>query len=140
MIRVIIFGGHCYGERVNYSLDDEQYEVIAYADNNNKLWGKNQNGVRIIAPMDIVNEKFDYIVIAYGMYEKEIRKQLVEELNIDNDKIVVFQPEYDQIKWQESRIAMLKRCIDILKERKIEGNMAELGVYKGEFAKLISVC
>lgn len=39
MMKVIIFGGNCYGEKVKYLLDDEQYEVVAYVDNNERYWG-----------------------------------------------------------------------------------------------------
>lgn len=33
---------------------------------------------------------------------------------------------------------MLRNCLKLLKERNIQGNVAELGVYKGEFAKLLN--
>ena len=42
------------------------------------------------------------------------------------------------IKWEEERIVMLRKCISLMKERNIQGDMAEVGVYTGEFCKLFN--
>lgn len=42
------------------------------------------------------------------------------------------------IKWEDERVVMLRKCISMLKERNIPGDMAEVGVYTGEFSKLFN--
>ncbi|MEG1457927.1 MAG: TylF/MycF/NovP-related O-methyltransferase [Acetivibrio sp.] len=138
MKKIIIFGANCYGEKVFYSLDDKEYDILYYVDNNKEKWGMIQNHIKIMNPTCLREVGFDYVIIAYGVYEDEIRKQLIEDLDILQEKILTFQPEYLDIKWQEDRISMLRKCIAVIKERNIRGNMAEVGVYQGEFAKYLN--
>lgn len=46
--------------------------------------------------------------------------------------------EMNGIHWEEERIVMLRKCIAMMKERDIRGDMAEVGVYTGEFSKLFN--
>nr|MBP3723991.1 class I SAM-dependent methyltransferase [Campylobacter sp.] len=129
--KIIIFGASGYGLKVAYSLGFN-CQIIAFADNNphykEKLWG----GVKVILPSEINNYNFDFIVISVSVYDKQIREQLLN-LNIPNKKIITFMPNKHLI-WLDERYAMAKNCIAQIKERKISGNVAELGVYKGDFA------
>lgn len=139
MKKVIIFGARGYGEYVQLSLDDMYYEVVAITDNNSKMIElEMMNGVHMILPSEIKNEEYDYVIIAYGMHEEDIRKQLVEEIHVDDSKIVTFKQEFADIKWLDLRVAMLRKCIQVIKERNVAGNMAELGVYRGDFAKYMN--
>ena len=42
--RVVVYCATGYGARVALSLDDEQYEVLAFADSNQECWGMQQGG------------------------------------------------------------------------------------------------
>lgn len=139
MKKVIIFGARGYGENVMYSLDDKLYEIVAITDNNPRIVElQMMHGVKIITPSEIKNEIFDYVIIAYSMHEVEIRKQLTDEFKIDSKKIVVYKKEFEDVKWLDIRVATLRKCLEILKERRIKGSMAELGVYQGDFAQYIN--
>ena len=66
---------------------------------------------------------------------KNLTKEILEGGGIKDSQIILYKPNSKEIQWEEPRIAMLRRCIEEIKENKINGNLAELGVYKGEFSK-----
>lgn len=136
--KVIIFCANGLGELVYNSLDDENIEVIAFADNDTDKWGKYwAGGVKIVSPNQISGMEYDYIVIAYAIYANAIRRQLLD-LGIVDEKIVIFQDGYKEIEWHDSRIALMRKCVDIIDERKLKGNIAEVGVFRGDFARLLN--
>ncbi len=137
MIKVIIFCAAGIGKRVNDFLDEREYEILAFADNSKEWQGKEYFGKKVIAPKEITDYNFDYIIIANGRYEKVLTEQL-NEMKIDNNKIMTFLPNYKGIIWKDSRWAMIKNCVHQIKERKIKGNIAELGVYRGDTASYLN--
>lgn len=136
-MKVVIFCANGLGELVLDSLDDSEVEVAAFADNNERLWGGTYAGVRVIPPAGLKALEFDLIIIAYAEYAKEIRGQL-EGLGIPEKKTIVFQENKRGITWYENRVAFMRRCAAILEERKVGGNIAEVGVYRGEFSRLLN--
>lgn len=137
MKRVIIFCTNGLGELVFHSLDDENVNVIAFSDNDRTKWGKAWGGVPIVPPEKITELEYDYIIIAYASYANEIRSQLLG-MGVSEEKIILFQENYDGIEWFESRIALMRKCADIITERGLKGNLAEVGVFRGDFSRLIS--
>lgn len=91
-----------------------------------------------MAPSEIKQVDFDLIIIAISEYEEEIRSELINKYSVDSDKIVTYLPQVHNIKWEDERIVMLRKCISIMKERNVLGDMAEVGVYRGDFAKLFN--
>lgn len=139
MIRTLIYCASGAAERVAYSLDDTVYQVVALIDSNPEAWGKSLYGLgEVIAPSEIKQLDFDLIVIGISEYEEEIRNELIHKYGVDKDKIATYLPQVHNIKWEEERIVMLRKCISMLKERNVPGNMAEVGVYTGEFSKLFN--
>lgn len=137
MKKIIIFGASGYGKKVLYSLDDKEYKAIAFIDNRTELQGEKFNGIIIESPTEISKYSYDYIIISKAVYDQEMRKQLLE-LGVEEKKIITFQPNYSQIRWQETRYAMLRICTEQIIAKKVSGNMAELGVYKGDFAQYLN--
>lgn len=136
MIKTLIYCASGYCEKVAYSLDDTVYQVVGLVDRNPELWGKTLHGLgKVIAPSEIKQFDFDLIIIAVSKYEEEIRNGLVNKYGVDEDRIVTYCPQVHNIKWKEERIVMLRKCISMIKERNVPGDMAEVGVYQGEFAK-----
>jgi O-methyltransferase len=137
--KVVIYCASGYGERVLYSLDDEKFEVVGFIDSNPEIWGKNLwGGVQVFSPDKINELEFDLLVISLSIYADQIKKMLVEEKRIPGEKIVVYEPLENGIIWEEERIIELRKCIGMLKERNVSGNMAEVGVYRGDFSKLFN--
>lgn len=81
MQKCIIFGAGILGKRILRKLK-EIYEVVAYADNNEKLWGAEVNGLRIISP-SMLKEWSDIHVVICSDYYKQIAAQL-REMEIPN--------------------------------------------------------
>ncbi|MGN0739648.1 MAG: TylF/MycF/NovP-related O-methyltransferase [Treponema sp.] len=61
----------------------------------------------------------------------------LEGLGVPKEKITVFCPN-DKVTWLDERYAMAKACIRYIRENKIKGSIAELGVYKGAFSSFLS--
>lgn len=131
--KVIIFGCSGLGKLVQYSLDNNKYEVTGYIDNCEEIWGKDISGIKVISPYDIKNYAFDYIIISLSEYENEMRNQL-HSIGVADEKIITFMPNKNEVIWQEPRYAMMKNCAEQIIARNIQGSVAELGVYQGEFA------
>ena len=138
MNKVLIYCASGYAERVTYSLDEEKYQVIGYVDSNSETWGKELYGGVVYSPKQLSELTFDLIIISIAYYAEEIKKKLIEEYKIEERKIVIYQPIDKGIEWVDERVVMLRKCVSMLKERKIPGNMAEVGVYTGEFSKLLN--
>lgn len=85
--KCMIFGCGQIGTIAYYKLK-ESFDIIAYIDNNQALWGTKKYGVAVIAPNEInaykVNDEFE-IIIAIGVYREVIRQ--LEQYNI-NDAVV----------------------------------------------------
>jgi len=133
--KILIFCASGYGIKVAYHLDFD-CELVAFVDNNplyNGNWG---GGKKCITPSEIKNYDYDLIVIAIADYEAEITAQLLS-LGVSQEKIVTFCPN-NKVRWLDERYAAARACIRYIKERNIAGNIAELGVYKGEFSAFLS--
>lgn len=142
MKNVIIYCAYGYGDRVTCLLDHDKYRVIGYVDDKDEIQGERifggGNVGTVYAPDQLVRLEFDYIIISMVEYSSSIKKKLVENYNVDENKIIVFSLFDKKISCVDERVAMLKKCIAMLKERNIHGNMAELGVYTGEFSRLFN--
>lgn len=60
--------------------------IIGFIDNSKEKWGKQFNGYNVYSPGEIADVDFDYICIWVLQWE-EIRKQIVENLKIPENKI-----------------------------------------------------
>ena len=138
MIKTLVYCASGYGERVMYSLDDEKYDIIGLVDSNPETWGRALYGKEVLSPSKISEIDFDLIIIGISEYAEEITQDLIDKYGVDEDKIATYQPQVHGIQWEEERIVMLRKCISLMKERNVEGDMAEVGVYTGEFCKLFN--
>jgi O-methyltransferase len=125
---------------VTYLLDEEEYEVIGYIDDNPEAWGKHMygRGGVVYSPDEIGNLEADFYIISMAVFAEKIKKKLIEKYGVDENKIIVFQPTVHGVEYRDERIAALNSCVAMLRERNIRGNIAEVGVYKGAFAKLLN--
>ena len=79
--------------------------------------------------------EFDYVIIIQHHYENMMNNLL--NLGVNRKKIIVWK-KVEKIEKIDQRIAYLHMCADLIKERNIRGSCAEVGVYKGDFAKYIN--
>jgi O-methyltransferase len=113
-------------------------EIIAFADNDINLQNKMFFGKKIIAPKDISSFEYDQIIISTMKitFIKSIVEQLTKEYNIPLKKINT-EFVFSTVFW-EARFIALNNVAQIIAENKTRGEVAELGVFQGEFARRIN--
>ena len=85
----------------------DEVEILGFLDNNSAKWGSKIDKYNIYSVNELQNIEYDYICI-WSSYKSEIRKQLIETLNIEKNKIKEIFIEY-----LESVITKYKYTIDI---------------------------
>ena len=133
MKKVICFGA---GEGAKRFFDKitEEYEVIAFADNQKSKQGEMLLGRKIISPEKIKDYQFDYILITSSLGIYSMPKQLAD-MGIDESKIII-SPNF---KYQvESRIEWLRSLAELQANIDKNVEVAEAGVFQGDFAKYIN--
>lgn len=91
--KVILFGAG--GAGISFINNNTEYEVIAFTDNNQKVWGSSLMNIPVIKPTEIEQHSFDYIVVT-STWADSIQEQLVNVLNIPSNKVLV--PSKSEIK------------------------------------------
>lgn len=131
---VIIFGAAGTGQKIYKKIKDTA-NVIAFAENNSSLWGKQIDGIPIISPKEILTADYDSIYIGSMAGLESITNQLIE-MGIPRNCIAKDLP-FVQI---TSRILFLERFAEMVYEKKLAGAVAEAGVFRGDYAKEINRC
>lgn len=85
---VIIFGSGKIGKSI-YQKIEQYFNILCFLDNNSVQYIKIEH-LNVEPPENIINFKFDLIIIASEKYKEEIREQLTETINIQDDKIIYF--------------------------------------------------
>jgi len=144
--KTIIFGagemGHKYYKSVCSTHEWEWISVIAFVDNNPKVIGSHIENIPVLSPTDIANTNFDKIIISTR--NDAIISDIIEQLKligVSNEKIDVLEYSgrlYNRI--VHSREIWLKDFANYVYRNNISGNVAECGVYRGEFARCINEC
>ncbi|WP_126428713.1 TylF/MycF/NovP-related O-methyltransferase [Brevibacillus marinus] len=129
---VILFGAGDGGLSASYHLV-QQFEIIAFVDNDPRKHGKELLSKPIIPPAELKNYEYDFIIIS-SIHGDSIYKQLTQELHVSPDKII----DYYKGLIFDTRVAALRQVADEIYDHHIPGSVAELGVYKGDFAKYIN--
>lgn len=89
MYKIILFGASSGSDKVIKMLDFNKCVVIAYIDNDKDKQFSKKNNVDILAPKDILNMDYDYIILTNQHY-KEMKKQLIC-MNV-NEKSIIEKP------------------------------------------------
>jgi O-methyltransferase len=134
--KIIIFGAGGGGRDITNEINEKKfpYEIIAYTDNDPKLHGTKLFGKPIIKPNEITTFQFDQVIIA-AMDDYNITNQLIDygiSKDIMNTTLLA------GLNRNKARITALRSAVEIIKENRVKGSVAELGVFQGEFAKHIN--
>lgn len=137
MKQVIIFGTGSTGERIFHMISkNEEKKVIAFLDNDTVKWGTKLFQIPIIGNAKAVKGMdYDEIIIASlpGLYQ--IKEELLQE-GIASGKV---NSSYIEVQVQ-ARIHFLENYASLVLPPNRAFNVAEGGVFQGEFAKEISRC
>lgn len=97
MDRIVCFGAGAHAHYLWNQISELPFSIdqhIAFSDNNRELWGKTFNNIKIVSPFELEQDMADSFVIT-STYETEIRKQLINEIGIPENKIYSFE-EYER--------------------------------------------
>lgn len=84
---VIVFGlGEIFNVLKTYLY--ENYNIVAFADNDTEKQGTLLDNIEIVSPKDIFTYKFDKIIVTVTGYQKHVIKQLLD-LGVDKDDIIL---------------------------------------------------
>lgn len=133
MEKAVMLGAGETGKRI-YSLAKKEYNIIGVVDNDSNKWGKEYLGMTVKSVPEIENMEFDCVVIGnlVGVADNKIQ---LREMGIKEENIISKYVESSV--W--ARIGFMKSVAQMCYEKKLEGAIAEVGVYQGEFAKMMNV-
>lgn len=128
--KIVIFGaggtGRAFYEKIK---GDNEVKVVSFVDNfkTGELFG-----IPIVHPKDLKSMDFDYIYLE-TVAVSEVLEDL-SRLGVDENKIVRSVVTYKS----NAREEFLERFAEEIYRKGIKGNVAEAGVFRGGFAKLIN--
>lgn len=129
MQTIILIGAGQMGRAAFRLVNQEYYTMTAFADNSAALQGKTLCGLPILSVKDAVAQKPDGMLIAVAGQERteQLRAQL-RELGYSGQVQILA----DYARALDIRNAVFELLADRIE--KLDGDLAELGVYRGEFA------
>ncbi|WP_419725755.1 TylF/MycF/NovP-related O-methyltransferase [Terrisporobacter petrolearius] len=134
MSKIMIFGAGQAGNMISNWINGD-FELLGFIDNNPDLCGKHIHNKRIYSAKESVKFMPDIIVIA--VLKKEAAEEIQLQLKLLDYKGMVF--DINEFKhYIDIRLASLRLIASEINEQKLEGEVAELGVYKGKFASEIN--
>lgn len=135
MDRIVIFGAGGHGRRYADEVrDDGGKSVIAFLDNSRAKQGTKIDGIDVLAASEIHGLNYTVVVVTPG-FEDDIVAQL-KGLGVDEAKISVMKNEHNSL--LHTRNIWLLDFAKLVYARGINGNVAEAGVFRGDFAKQIN--
>jgi O-methyltransferase len=109
--------------------------AVAFADRAEELWGTEYFGLPIIPPSEIANTDYDKIVVA-GLAVESILVDLIGKYGVPPEQIIS----------EPARLPLFMRdkfactVAPMIYARNTQGSVAECGVFKGDFSKVINAC
>ena len=132
-MKTIIYGSTDTGRRI-YDEVKSSTDVICFVDDNPAMWGGQIAGKEIRSPEEIKEAEFDEVIIGVLTYHMEVLEKLLS-YGVPKQKINEL---YVNIP-THARIEALRNVRWLVDEENIQGSVAELGVFRGEFAKEINL-
>ena len=133
MKNVVLFGAGQVGTMIS-RLMGIGYTVSCFADNCEEKWGSTLAGVPVVSPQDSLLFGPDcYCLCVMDAVRTEQMSEQLRDLGFDGEIIL---PEALQI--FDARVAVMRLLAEQIHDRNIPGDVAELGVFRGDFAVLIN--
>ena len=133
MKTVVLFGAGQIGAMVAH-LIGTGYAVTCFADNSEKKWGTTLAGIPVVSPEESLLSGPDCVCLCV-LDEERVRQMetQIRALGFDGE---VFRP--NALRTFDARVATMRLLAEQIREENIPGDVAELGVYRGDFAALIN--
>ncbi len=133
MKTVVLFGAGQIGAMISRLMGTE-FRISCFADNSEGKWGTTLAGIPVVSPRESLLYDPDCFCLCVldeeraGQMEAQIR-----QLGFDGP---VLQP--NALKTFDARVATMRLLAEQIHEENIPGDVAELGVFRGDFAVLIN--
>ncbi len=133
MIKTVLFGAGQTGTMVSRLMGTE-YLVLCFADNSEEKWGCTLAEIPVVSPEESLQYKPDCICLCVmdderaGRMEAQIRMLGFEGQLLKPNALKIF----------DARAATMRLLAEQIREEGIAGDVAELGVFRGDFASLIN--
>jgi len=132
-MKILIWGAGNRGGQLARTAKDG-VEVVAFIDNNPCKQGTVYYGCPVIAKEDIAKCEFDKIVLSTYSDNQVLLDWITNNPDIDENRVA----NVDEGLFHEQRIQAMYQLADLIHEKSLGGATAELGVWLGDFAKLIN--
>ena len=133
MKTIALFGAGQVGAAVS-RLIGTGYAVACFADNDEEKWGTALEGIPVLSPEEsLLSDPDEYCLCALdeqrrGQMERQLRELGYEGTVLSPESLRVF----------DFRVGTMRLLARQINELGIPGDVAELGVYRGDFAILIN--
>lgn len=133
-MKIILFGNGQGGQMAARWLPSD-CELLAFADNNPQKCGTSSNGIPFVKPAQIPSLMPDLVwITVLNRDSARSMEQQLRELGYDGP-VRTLNPFREMM---DLRLAHLRLLAQEIKERRLPGAVAELGVYRGVFAAEIN--
>ena len=133
MKNVVLFGAGQVGAMISRLMGTD-YTIACFADNCEEKWGTTLAGIPVVSPEDsLLFAPECYCLCVMDAERTEQMTAQLRELDFDGEIIL---PEALQI--FDARVATMRLLAEQIHDRNIPGDVAELGVFRGDFAALIN--
>lgn len=108
----------CFLKKVLY----KGFDIVAFTDSNSLMWDTEFNKIRVVPPSEILNMKFDAVLI-WSSFVEEITKQLIEEFYIDKKVIYTYHDLERKLcndlkeKYKDSEDIQIRNTLDYYTEK-----------------------
>ena len=133
MKRVALFGAGQIGSMIS-RLIGMDFAIVCFADNREEKWGSTVAGIPVVSPKESLAFTPDCYCLCVLDSERsgQMREQL-RALGFDGEVLLP-----DMLRVFDTRVATMRLLAEQIHDERIPGDVAELGVYRGDFAVLIN--
>ncbi len=133
MKTIVLFGAGQVGAMVSRLLGTE-YSISCFADNSEARQGSTVAGIPVVSPRESLLYDPDCFCLCVLDEERLVQMaSQIRELGFGGE---ILQPT--ALKTFDARAATMRLLAEQIREEKIPGDVAELGVFRGDFAALIN--
>ena len=133
MKTVVLFGAGQFGAMISRLMGTE-YRISCFADNYEGKWGTTLAGIPVVSPRESLLEAPDCFCLC--VMDEERAGQMEAQIRALGFDGPILRP--DALKTFDARAATMRLLAEQIHEENIPGDVAELGVFRGDFAVLIN--
>ena len=133
MKKIVLFGAGQFGAMIS-RLIGTGYAISCFADNYEGKWGTTLAGIPVVSPKESM--LFDADCFCLCVMDEERAGQMEAQIRELGFNGPILRP--DALRTFDARVATMRLLAEQIQEEKIPGDVAELGVFRGDFAVLIN--